>query len=41
MKLAVNKIYDLNLKYETSYKIVDATPFCLIEDIDKSRRVIE
>lgn len=39
--LAIHKIYKLNLKYGTSFKIVDAVPFCVTKNIDIASKIID
>lgn len=41
MKLAIYKIYKLNKKYWTNFKIVDSVPFCVIKDLDIAAQVID
>ncbi|MFA5917170.1 MAG: radical SAM protein [Candidatus Gracilibacteria bacterium] len=41
ISLAIHKIYKLNKKYGTNFKIVDSVPFCVTKNIDISSNVIE
>ncbi len=41
MKIAIEKLYKLNKKYNVDYKIVDPVPFCVIKDLEKSSKVID
>ncbi len=41
MEFAVNKMYLLNKKYWTYYKIVDPVPFCVTKNIDRASKVID
>jgi hypothetical protein len=39
--LVIHKLYKLNKKYNTSFKIVDAVPFCVTKNIEIASKVIE
>ncbi len=39
--LAIAKIYKLNKKYNTNFKIVDSVPFCVTKNIKIAREVID
>ena len=41
MSLAINKMYFLNKKYGTHYKIVDPVPFCVTKHTDRAAEVID
>jgi len=41
MSLAIYKLFKLNQQYKRNFKIVDAVPFCIINDIDIARQVID
>ena len=41
MKLAIEKIYKLNKKYNVDFKIVDPVPFCVTPNVDKAAKVID
>lgn len=41
INLAIHKIYKLNIKYNTSFKIVDSVPFCVTKDLDIAKEVID
>jgi hypothetical protein len=41
MKLAIEKLYKLNNKYKTNFKIVDPVPFCVTENLEKASKVID
>lgn len=41
INLAIHKLYKLNKKYKTNYKIVDSVPFCVTKDIEIAKTVID
>ncbi len=41
MSLAIHKLYKLNKKYNTYFKIVDSVPFCVTKDTEKASQVID
>lgn len=41
INLAIHKIYKLNQKYHTGYKIVDSVPFCVTKDVWIASAVID
>ena len=41
INLAIHKIYKLNKKYNTKFKIVDSVPFCVTKDTDIANEVID
>jgi len=40
MKEAIDKIDELNKKYNLNYNIVDSVPYCVHSDLEKSNRVV-
>ena len=41
ISLAIHKIYKLNKKYNTDFKIVDSVPFCVTKNIEIASQVID
>lgn len=41
ISLAIAKLYKLNKRYNTSFKIVDSVPFCVTKSIDIASKVID
>lgn len=41
ISLAVYKLYKLNKKFGTNFKIVDSVPFCIMKDIDIAAEIID
>jgi len=39
--LAIAKLYKLNKKYNTDFKIVDSVPFCVTKNIEIASQVID
>lgn len=41
INLAIHKLYKLNKKYNTDFKIVDSVPFCVTKDTEIAKQVID
>ncbi len=41
INLAIHKLYKLNKKYNTNYKIVDSVPFCVTKDTEIAKEIID
>ncbi len=41
INLAIHKLYKLNQKYSTNFKIVDSVPFCVTQDTEIAAQVID